>query len=219
LTVTIAITGLIVLVIAAVFAASQRVWMKVSSQSQAYPPAYAAIKRISRDLRNAAYVICPDPAKGDTRVDWIIVYRAKPDPDRTDHANLVPVEADLNEVHAYYLSDSTGKHAATGTYLWQHVFTQNADNSVTTISRTLIAMNASELAFQPNKSLAPLDEDAPADDDAPPPVARTYTIYAMALTVEGKEKAQTSTSRFDTMITFRNPLPEPGPARPDFGTQ
>jgi prepilin-type N-terminal cleavage/methylation domain-containing protein len=170
--VTVTIIGIISVTIGLVVDASTRLWQNINSRTLAFPPAYAALTRISADLRNAAWVWSPTDTS--TREDWIVVYAPMVDTsDSTRQAarvNAVPLAVKLTNVHTYYLSDSTGEHTNYGTYLWMQTFNETATGAITQTDRRILASNVQSISFQTNRD-----------------TTRMYSVYSMALTVVGED--------------------------------
>ncbi len=118
-------------VVSALYFASMRVWRRVSSQSQADPPAHMAINRITKELKNA-YVV-------DEISDSFIMFTL---PQTDDQGiNVLPLQPGRRI--AYYLSDESGEMGEEGTYLWR--WTQDLTTGATKRSR--IAENVEALEF------------------------------------------------------------------------
>lgn len=130
--VSVVITGLIFGVVISILITSTRLWRRCSSMSEAFPPAYAVVNRINKELKNAYYVTVP-AAKNS------ITFRL-PRTD-ADGINLVPLQPGTEVT--YYRSDATGLNTHTGTTLWRRA-TNLQTNAVRLRS---LAENVEELTF------------------------------------------------------------------------
>jgi len=168
------ITILMFGVISEIYFASLMVWRRCSSQSQADPPAHMTLDRVSQELKNAYQVNSPDSA-----TDYITVTMPVRDSGGT---NIWPFQADTRIT--YYLSDATGQHGHTGTYLWRE--TVKVSNGNTTLD--IIAENVQNLTFEVY----------------PSGTGRVLKVYAMSIAVVGQEQHTQYASRFSGSVAFRN---------------
>ena len=166
---------------------SYHVWQRTSAESQAEPPANIAISRISKELKNA---------KDITEVEGIsnsITFTLPATEDmtivdadnisRTISVNSLPLTA-ARQI-TYYISDDTGAIGEGGTILWRSE--QNLLTGASNLKR--IADNMEELEF----------EFAAADEGT-----RMLKVYAMSVTVQGKEGRHVHRSEFKSHVAFRN---------------
>ncbi len=180
----IAITSIIVVVLFAILMTSMRVWHRVSSQQQAFPPAYLVMSRISRELKNAYHVNIVDDGA-------TLIFRTPLQTTRTISGETVTLNSlDINgnfqvgtEV-MYYRSDDTGEYGVEGNVLWREE-TVGEDEPV--LRR--IAGNVTNMEF--------VEESETGG-------GRVYTVYSSTVTVQGEEGAQQFQSTFDGAIGFRN---------------
>jgi len=121
-----------------------------------------------------------------TSYPWIIVYQMKLDDD--DDTPTLPLEANLNGVRQYYLSDTSGTLGNAGTCLWCRTFTQNTNNTITQTANRILANNVAEMSFN-------------ADSSA----NAVLKVNSIALSFVGQEKNQQTRSSFSSTIAFRNP--------------
>jgi len=165
---------LMVGVISSIYFASLHVWRRCSSQSQADPPAHISLDRVTAELKNAYQVNSPD-----TATNYITFTLPLKDSSGTV---LYPFQPWCQI--SYYLSDATGSHSKTGTYLWRERLTLS-DNTTT---RSSIAQNVESLTFQVYPSGS----------------GRMLKVYAMAIAILGQEQHEQYTSRFSGTVAFRN---------------
>jgi prepilin-type N-terminal cleavage/methylation domain-containing protein len=161
-------------ILGVVYFSALHVWRRCSAQSQADPPAHISLDRVTSELRNAYTVNSPD-----TAVNYITFTLPLKDGSGT---NIYPFQPWYQIT--YYLSDSSGSHSRTGTYLWREK-TRASDNTAT---RTSIAQNVESLTFQVYPSGS----------------GRMLKVYAMSIAIVGQEQHQQYTSRFSGTVAFRN---------------
>lgn len=132
LMITVTILALVMGVTISMLMTSMRVWRRCSSFSQAFPPAYAVIGRLNKELKNAYYVSVADDKHS-------ITFRV-PRIDDTGF-NAVP----LQEGHeiSYYRSDESGDLGEAGTLLWRKDY--NALTGLT--KKRVLAKNVTALDF------------------------------------------------------------------------
>lgn len=133
LLITVTILALVMGVTISMLMTSMRVWRRCSGFSQAFPPAYAVIGRLNKELKNAYYVNVS--ADGES-----ITFRVP----RTDGDgfNMVPLQ--LGHEITYYRSDDSGDLGEAGTLLWRRDY-----NALTANTRQrILAENVKSLHFE-----------------------------------------------------------------------
>ena len=161
-------------VLGVVYYSDLQVWRRCSAQSQADPPANISLDRLTSELKNAYMVNSPD-----TAVNYITFTLPLKDSGGTDIYPFQP----WRQI-TYYLSDASGSHGNTGTYLWREQVT--VPGNATT--RTSIAQNVQSLSFQVYPSGS----------------GRILKVYAMSIAIVGQEQHQQYTSQFSGTVAFRN---------------
>ncbi|MHB0935845.1 MAG: PilW family protein [Armatimonadota bacterium] len=132
LMITVTILALVMGVTISMLMTSMRVWRRCSSFSQAFPPAYAVIGRLNKELKNAYYVNVP-PEKDS------ITFRVP----RSDEAGFNAVPLQMGHEITYYRSNDSGDQGEAGTLLWRQDY-----NALTGITRNrVIAENVTRLEF------------------------------------------------------------------------
>jgi hypothetical protein len=165
---------LIMGVVGSIYFSSLAVWRRCSAQSQADPPAHISLDRVTAELKNACKINSPDNATNYISFDLPLK--------DSSGLNIYPFQSWCTI--RYYLSDKTGSHSATGTYLWREK-TNTAGGAVT---RASIAENVESLTFEVYPSGA----------------GRMLKVYAMSIAIVGQEGRQQYTSQFSGTVAFRN---------------
>jgi prepilin-type N-terminal cleavage/methylation domain-containing protein len=160
---------------------SFRVWQRCSAQSQADPPAHFAIGRITKELKNASVV--NNIADNSLTFTLPATTRVQDPYNGAEFINVNSLPLTPARQISYYLSDTTGATGRSGSILWR--YEQNLISGATNLKR--IADNVEELNF---------DYDAAG--------GRMLKIYAMSVTVQGKEGRQVHRSEFGSHVAFRN---------------
>jgi hypothetical protein len=168
---------LIMGVLGGIFFSPLQVWRRCSAQSQADPPAHISLDRVTSELRNAYKINSPADATDYISFDLPVKSEVEP------HPNLIPLQSWCTI--RYYLSDSTGNEAHTGTYLWR----KKTDTATGAVSSAVIAKNVQSMIFHTYA----------ADGN------RTLSVYAMSIAIVGEEGRQQYTSSFSGTVAFRNP--------------
>lgn len=161
-------------VVGAIYFSSLAVWRRCSAQSQADPPAHISLDRITAELKNAYRVDSPDTATG-------YITFTLPLKDSSDTV-IYPFQG--WQRIGYYLSDDTGSHTHTGTYLWR----ERTDLVHNLTRRVCIAENVQSLTFHIYPSGS----------------GRMLKVYAMAIAILGQEQHTQYTSSFSATVAFRN---------------
>jgi hypothetical protein len=160
---------------------SFRVWQRCSAQSQADPPAHLAIGRITKELKNASAVTTIAANSLSFTLPATTLVQNPYNGSEYIKVNVLPLTP-ARQI-SYYLSDATGAAGGSGTMLWR-----SEQNLITGASNLKhIADNVEELNF---------DYDAAGE--------RVLKIYAMSVTVQGKEGRQVHRSEFGSHVAFRN---------------
>jgi len=173
-----------------------------------------------RCLKSNTGTLANEPIKGTTDwtipPSWIAMYNAQPAKqtngtalvlnmkaggiDRNITPNDLPLAVDLSVVKIYYLSDTTGTTTKLGTNLWCKRYSQNGmTGSATELDKKIVAENVKSVSFYVPKY---------ANN------SKVYSIYSMAIAVEGKEKTKLFTSKFASESFNRNQQPQVLPTVP-----
>lgn len=178
----ITITSLIMVVLFAIIMTSMRVWHRVSSQQQAFPPAHLIMSRIDRELKNAYYISVIN--NGAAITFRLPQQEARVLDGRAEMVNSLDVAGHLilDREITYFRSDETGDITVTGNVLWRMETRPGQDPTFQRIADNVIGMDfVAESSGQ-----------------------RVYAVYSSTITVLGEQGAQQFRSQFDGAIAFRN---------------
>jgi prepilin-type N-terminal cleavage/methylation domain-containing protein len=179
------VMSFILVAVGVLYFTSFNVWQRSSAESQADPPAHIAIGRITKELKNA-YIVVPPVPNSNTITFTLPETEPEQDPfdaSKTVKVNVLPLTPERQIT--YYVSDATGAVGPTGTVLWRSE--QNLLTGASNLKR--IADNVEELTF----------DYAAADGGT-----RMLMVYAMSVTVQGKEGRHVYRSEFSSRVAFRN---------------
>jgi len=129
------ITAMLAGILVVYFITTMRVWRRCSSFAQAFPPAYAVVTRLNRELKNAYYIAVATDQHS-------ITFRLP----KTDTTGLAVTPLALGREISYYRSDTSGQTNKTGTILWRKEL--NAVTNKTT--KVGLATNVQALTFTCN---------------------------------------------------------------------